>query len=276
MASDIDNAIVDLSYLFENRYGALWSGSSDDFERDGLRAKLRAWKVEIEQLGPTKEEIIGTANMLIRKSDYKDFPPSLNAFLNNIREFRLMFSRGGLSKFYTEVKKIDETFNFLYGRLWTENDPDKHRRKLEFWSQEVMEEGIDKDVISIVAKQLRKKTEFRTYPPSLNHFVLSCKFFMLEWELSSPESQFFLVTQGRIEELDFISESVLSIIGTSRIKTQPDSQSRKTFVDLYYEQAQYFSSNPSLVQKKNAKIVDDESEKDNITSCPDFFKSFIK
>lgn len=274
MASEIDNAIVDLSYLFENRYGALWSGSADDFDRDGLRAKLRSWKVEIEAMNATKEEILGTANMLLRKSEYKDYPPSLNAFVNNIREFHLMFSRGEMSKYYIELKKVDEIFHFTYGRVWTESDQDKHRRKLEFWTNEMMEEGIEKSIIVNVAKQLRKKTEFRTYPPSLTHFLLECKFAALEWDISSPEAQFFAAAQGRVDELDFISEAVLSIVGTTRLKTQSDNQLRKVFVDLYYQQAQRFANDPTLLAKKDVKIIDEPKESDTINACPDFFKSF--
>lgn len=275
MVSELDNTLTEVSYMFENRYGAIWVGSSDDIDRDSLHNKLRSWKVELESIKAVPSEIMGTAKMLLRKSEYKDYPPNLNAFINSIREYTLMFSNGDTSKYYIEIKKLDEAFNFTYGRIWSESDQDKHRRKLEFWMNELISSEIPSDVLLKAGKLVCKKTEFRTYPPSLNHFVLECKFAMIDEVLSSPDTQYFLAAQGQYEELDVIANSVLSIIGTASLKMRYDSQIRKNFSDIYYKQAKIYTEQPSLFIKVETENSDeDKNEAAIVAACPDFFNSF--
>jgi hypothetical protein len=275
MASELDNILIEVSYMFENRYGAIWVGPSDDFDRDSLHNKLHSWKMELDNVGVEPSEIMGTAKMLLRKGEYKDYPPNLNAFINSIREYSLMFSRGDTSKYYIEVKKLDEIFYFTYGRIWSESDQDKHRRKLEFWMNELISSEIPSDVLLKASKLVCAKTEFRTFPPSLNHFLLECKFALIGEVLSSPESQYFLAAEGQYDKLDIIANSVLSIIGTSRIKMQYDGQIRKNFTELYYKQAKIYTEQPSLFINVNKDDLQEEKDDAVIAdACPDFFNSF--
>ena len=275
MASELDKAIIELSFLFENRYGHLWSGSSDDVDRDSLREKLRSWKVELESQNATHEDIIGTARCCLKFSEHKNYPPNLNSFISTMKEFRLMFSNGEFSSYYLEIKKLDEIFQFTYGGLWSEQDQDKQRRKLEFWAKDVLESGINQKLIKGVANKVRKRSDFRTYPPTLNQFVLECRFEQAGLELGDPERYFYSAINGEYDKIDAIANSVVSIIGTRRLKTQSDNTMKKRFVEIYYQEAINHLENPDKYIKQEVE-TDGGAENVQPTACPDFFSNLLK
>lgn len=271
MVSEIDKAIIEISYLFENRYGHLWVGSSDDTERDALTEKLQSWKSEFERIEARPDELIGTAKHCINFYENKNYPPSLNSFIATLKEYRLMFSNGDKGKFYIQIKRMDEIFQFSYGGLWSDGDSDKQRRKLEFWMAELIDLGIEITTIVKAAKSIRKRPEHRNYPPSLSQFCLVCRFVQCGMELGEAESFYQYATNGEFDKLDCIANRVVSNIGTRRLRVQTDSGLRKTFVEMYYQEANRFLDNPEKYKESFNVEAIDKDDTEEIEPCLDFF-----
>jgi hypothetical protein len=272
MVSEVENAIIELSYTFEERYGHLWVGSNDDLERTYLKNKLKAWHNEILKGNFTEREISGAVKLSLNQHENKLYPPNLNTFIGYLKEFRLMFSNGEFSSTYKEMKKLDEIFQFTYNGLWTDADANKNRRRLEFWSKEFIDYKIPPELIIQVGNKIRKKNEYRVYPPTLNQFIFECQFLKNGYELNDPEKMFNLAIQGEFDDLDSIAEKVVSVIGTRAIKLTFNSSMKRQFIDMYYQAASEFIDNPDkflkAVNTNKSDVNEDEIQPE---SCTSFF-----
>ncbi|MCF2900958.1 hypothetical protein L1267_11135 [Pseudoalteromonas sp. OFAV1] len=170
------------------------------------------------------------------------------------------------------MKKLDEIFQFTYNGLWTDADANKNRRRLEFWSKEFIDYKIPPELIIQVGNKIRKKNEYRVYPPTLNQFIFECQFLKNGYELNDPEKMFNLAIQGEFDDLDSIAEKVVSVIGTRAIKLTFNSSMKRQFIDMYYQAASEFIDNPDkflkAVNTNKSDVNEDEIQPE---SCTSFF-----
>tara|TARA_B100000749_G_scaffold280674_1_gene277866 strand:- start:5626 stop:6459 length:834 start_codon:yes stop_codon:yes gene_type:complete len=270
----LSDAVIEVSMLFESRYGHLWVGGHDESDRDGLREKLRSWTEELTSIKATPAEIVNTGKFCVNMQEFKNYPPVLNNFIINLKEYRSMFSSGDKGKLYLAVKRLDEVFGFTYNGLWNESSADKQKRKIEYWCNELFENNIDSKTVSTVTGKIKRKGEFRVYPPSLNAFLLECQFTQKGHSLGDPEEMFNLAILREYDRLDIIAEGVISELGTHRIKMQPENGLRKQFIEMYYSFALRYLSNPELFVTTTDDSVSGNSEEEPVPE-DNFFSSFL-
>lgn len=255
---EIKRAVVEMSIRFEARFGHLWVASNDIDDRENLREKLLQWTDEFQREKIEPQMIARITETVLSKSEFSNYPPTLNRFIFLCKEMNKMSNTGGEGKLYLELKKLDEKFSFIYSRLWIEQDKDKSRRRLEFWGSELREEGITPEIIRETSARIHKKGCYSQYPPSLNQFVLECLFCKIGDSFTDPDIAFIRACTNEIEVgLHPTIKKTRQIIGSHTLKLSKDKYIKGMFEKVYVDECRKYASNPESYDNFHTKDVNE-------------------
>ncbi len=229
-SQQLKHALVDISKLFEKRYGQRWVKSDGD-DREHLEEKLHLWKEELERINVVPDTLKKVAEILVSKNEFSEYPPVLNKFIALYKEYTLMFKNGESGVLYKAIKTLDEKFTFTYGSLWNINDKDKSKRRLDYWLSELKEENIDANTIQKVSKEIRKKPEYLNYPATLGQFILECKFFIMGDSFIDPDIAYRMCYEAVIDNV--IIRTTKSKIGAYEFRASTDNRLKSIFTKMY-------------------------------------------
>jgi hypothetical protein len=279
-SSEIKNAVVELSIRFEARYGFRWVASNDIDDRENLREKLLQWTQELEREAVSQELILKVVEVILDKAEFSDYPPTLNRFIYICKEMKKMFSEGTRGKMYLAMKRLDERFSFTYGRLWSEQDKDKSKRRLEYWKQEIEEEGLTDKLIISTLKKVRNKVAYIQYPPTLNQFIMECQFEKVNDNFVDTDIA-FIKASNKEEDIHITIKMARQKIGSHTLKVGREKHIKTLFEKIYLEECYKYVSDKEGYLKKDtssSKDKDTETPKEE-TPAPDnaeFFKNLAK
>lgn len=236
-------AVAEMSKRFESRYGYHWISSNDIDDRENLREKLLQWIDEFEREGIKPKTILEITDLILDKVEFSNYPPTLNKFIFICKEMSRMFGEGESGLLYLEMKKLDEKFSFIYGRLWVEQDKDKGRRRLDYWMREILSKGISHKTLSVTLHKIKDKGSYIQYPPSLHQLVLECLFESIGDDFIDPEVA-YIRAKSRDEDSHPVIRTTRQKIGSHTLKTDKNSASKKLFEKIYLDECNNYVSNP--------------------------------
>ncbi len=276
--SDIKIAVANMSRIFEARYGHLWVSSNDIDDRENLREKLYQWIEEFERENIKPAVIEKITKTVLEKSEFSSFPPNLNKFIFLCKEIDRMMNNGEEGRIYLELKRLDERFTFIYARLWSENDKDKSKRRLDFWRRELIEEGITSEIIKKTSSLIHKKGCYSQYPPSLNQFLMECLFVKSGSEYTDPDIA-FIKASTKDEKTHPTIKNARKIIGSHTLKQSKDRYIRVLFEKIYIDECRKYVSNPEAYDETDSlkeKSIEEQPEKEmDAEENKSFFKKLI-
>lgn len=271
----IKKAVIEMSQRFESRYGHYWIASNEVDDRENLREKILQWVDEFYKANISAESITKITDVILEKAEFSSYPPSLNRFIYICNEMNKMFSSGENGQVYLSIKRLDERFTFTYGRLWAESDKDKSRRRLEFWSQEILNENIHHKIINKVLKKVRSKGAYTQYPPTLNQFILECLFEKIDDDFLDTDLAFMMACNHE-NNVHHVIRKVRQIIGSYTLRASKDKKLQSLFEKIYLAECHRYVSDPDKYLKdallegvKQEAEVCEQVAKNNL----DFFTS---
>jgi hypothetical protein len=273
-------AIAELSKRFEARYGYHWIASNDIDDRENLREKLLQWIDEIDKEKITPEFVLKITDIVLEKAEFSTFPPTLNRFIFICNEMKKMFNKGDSGKTYLAMKRLDERFSFTYGRLWTETDKDKSKRRLEYWRQELELEEINDKLIATTLNKIRGKVAYIQYPPTLNQFVMECHFERIGDDFTDSDLAF--VNASNKEECIHITiKMTRQKIGSHTLKIGKEKYLKSLFEKIYLDECRaYVKDHENYLSKLNKQLAKNEESKIKEESVADnnsdFFNLLVK
>lgn len=277
--NETKKSVSNMSSRFEARYGHLWVSSNDIEDRENLREKLYQWIEELEYEKIMPETINKITVRVLDMAEFSNFPPNLNRFIFLCKELEKMMTTGSEGKLYLELKRLDEKFTFVYGRLWAESDKDKSKRKIDYWKKELEDEDISPEVIKKTVSNIHKKGCYAQYPPSLNQFVMECLFCRIGDEYTDPDVAFI---KASIKD-DAQHPTIINtrqMIGSHTLRQSKDKYIRILFEKIYIEECRAYAKSPDKYEKSYFEVEAEEEiqEDDDFSSDTNanFFSTLIK
>jgi hypothetical protein len=276
----IKHAITELSRRFEARYGYHWVASNDIDDRENLREKLLQWIDEIENEGISPESIMKITDIVLEKAEFSTYPPTLNRFIFICNEMKKMFGEGNSGKIYLAMKRLDERFSFTYGRLWTEVDKDKSKRRLDYWKQELELEDISDKLIVASLNKVRGKGAYIQYPPTLNQFIMECHFEKIGDDFIDSDIA-FVNASNKDDCIHITIKMTRQKIGSHTLKLGKEKYLKSLFEKIYLEECRsyvkdhekYLSQLKNQLAKNEKSKIEEESIADDNS---DFFTLLVK
>ncbi len=274
-------AIIELSRQFEARYEQYWLKSNDIDDRDDLREKIEVWLTEIEKENISVATIHKTVELTLKSAEFSKYPPVLNKFISLCHETYRMFGNTDESEIYITAKILDENFEYTYNNLWTLQNKDKSTRRLNLWVREIKAEGISAADIKKTLQTIKRNPAYNQYPPTLNQFIMECRFTGHNDTFIHPDLAFINCRCGETE-LHPTEINTKRKIGSHSLKVSTDNYIKSLFEKVYLSECQKYLNNPveyineNKIHKKVIHNIEPEdegfNENDNIT----FFDSLSK
>lgn len=243
-------AVIELSRQFEARYEQYWLKSNEIDDRDDLREKIEIWISEITKENISEAIIKKTTELTLKSIEFSKYPPVLNKFISLCHETNRMLGSNNESEIYITAKMLDESFEYCYNNLWSLQNKDKSMRRLNLWVRELKAENISAPDIKKTLQVIKRSPIYNQYPPTLNQFIIECRFTSINDQFIHPDIAFINCRCGE-KDLHPVEISTKRRIGSHSLKISTDNHIKSLFEKIYLSECLKYLENPEDYILKN-------------------------
>lgn len=251
--------VANLFKRFSSTYQNLWvTGNPRE------TAELMAfWISELHRKNITPEMIAAYGAQITDATEFRNFPPKPVQFAQFLSEEERRANNNDKSNdIETVVNKLCKKWKMIYGHLFCSKD--EMSDIVDFWSKEIIANKLSSGSVKKAYFEIRKQAKFRTYPPSLDAFILTAKLCELGVETNNiPSSdEAYLIACNKKDPHPLIREARRRV-GSYEVRTQSSEKIRKAFERAYDAVVMEFSSGDLKLETKclNESIVESCSGK---------------